>query len=214
MVKERGRGSGAQYEIVSSRVAYESGPFRVREDLCRIEVPRGAPAGVPESSESPGFFEHDGNILEKPFFLVQTVDWINVVALTPEREVVLVRQYRHGTDSMCLEIPGGMVDPGETPLQAAIRELEEETGYRAESWTLLGTVRPNPAFMDNRCFTFLATPAMPAGPPHPEEWESIEVSTVPLTSIPGLIGSGEIDHTLVISAFHLFELFSRDQGPT
>src|SRR5438132_1011204 len=83
-------------------------------------------------------------------------DWVNMLAITPLWEVALVRQFRHGLDDIVLEIPSGIVDAGETELEAARRELEEETGYVAESWQYLGFVHPNPAYQANRCHTFLA----------------------------------------------------------
>ena len=85
----------------------------------------------------------------KRFSLIEAVDWVNVIALTPDQQVVLIRQFRVGANEVCLEIPGGMVDPGETPAEAAARELAEETGYTAPRWHQLGRVSPNPAIMTN-----------------------------------------------------------------
>lgn len=92
------------------------------------------------------------------FFLVRTPDWVNVVAITTAEELVLVRQYRHGTRTFSLEIPGGLIDAHEDdPALAAVRELREETGHTAERFELLGSMTPNPAIFTNRCHTFLAT---------------------------------------------------------
>jgi 8-oxo-dGTP pyrophosphatase MutT (NUDIX family) len=129
-----------------------------------------------------------------------------VVPLTDDRRVVMVRQYRFGIDGFTLEIPGGMCDGGEPPLEAALRELKEETGYEVRETVSLGWVHPNPAVQTNRCHTFLALGAHPAGPPQPDEDESFEVSAVPLDDIPGLIRDGTITHALVIAAFHLLSL--------
>ena len=96
-------------------------------------------------------------------FTLSARDWCNVVAVTPEDQVVLVWQYRFGTDALSLEVPGGVIDPGESPEHAARRELREETGYVAESLELLVAVEPNPAIQNNRCFTFLAEGARPTG---------------------------------------------------
>src|SRR3954449_6816360 len=88
--------------------------------------------------------------------VLETSDWVNVIGLTPAQEVVLIRQFRFGTQEVTLEIPGGLIDPVETALQAARRELREETGYEAARWTALGSIAPNPAFLRNRLYTFLA----------------------------------------------------------
>ena len=142
----------------------------------------------------------------REFWVVEAPDWINVVPLTDDRRVVMVRQYRFGIDGFTLEIPGGMCDGGEPPLEAALRELKEETGYEVRETVSLGWVHPNPAVQTNRCHTFLALGAHPAGPPQPDEDESFEVSAVPLDDIPGLIRDGTITHALVIAAFHLLSL--------
>jgi len=96
--------------------------------------------------------------VEGTFYTVGSPDWVNVIALTPDERVVLIRQWRHGAASPVVEIPGGMVDAGEDPLDAAKRELAEETGYVAERWTRLGAVNPNPALFSNRLYSYLAEP--------------------------------------------------------
>jgi len=132
--------------------------------------------------------------------------WVNVVAVDGAGGVLLVRQWRFGIAAPTLEIPGGMVDPGESPREAAGRELLEETGYRATRWRPLGEVDPNPAFLTNRCSTFLAEGLERDGPPSGDGEEEIEVELVSLAAIPGLIGDGTIRHALVVAAFHLYEL--------
>ncbi|MEM7518969.1 MAG: NUDIX hydrolase, partial [Planctomycetota bacterium] len=88
--------------------------------------------------------------------VLETRDWVNVVARTPEGDFILVRQFRFGTREITTEIPGGVIDPGEEHAETAPRELREETGYTSSKWTYLGSVRPNPAFHDNRCHHWLA----------------------------------------------------------
>jgi 8-oxo-dGTP pyrophosphatase MutT (NUDIX family) len=127
-----------------------------------------------------------------------------MVALTPNEEVVLVKQYRYGTDEITMEIPGGVIHTGEDVLVAAKRELEEETGYSAKNWTLLGSVDANPAFMTNKCYTYLATGCEKTSEQNLDPFEEIEVMTVPLKEIPQLIREQKISHSLVVAAFFLF----------
>lgn len=137
----------------------------------------------------------------KRFSVIDCTDWVNVIALTDARAVVLVRQFRVGSGEVCLEIPGGMVDAGEAPAVAAARELYEETGYRAANWRRLGAVAPNPAIFSNRLHIFLAEGAYCAGAPEPEGSEVIDVETLPLSSVWAAIREGAIDHALVVAAF-------------
>jgi len=141
---------------------------------------------------------------EHSFFILESSSWVNVIPLTTQNEVILVRQYRHGRRDITLEIPGGLVEKADTPKEAAERELYEETGYRASETTLLGSVHPNPAIQNNECYTFLARGVFPAGRQHQDEKEDIEVLVRPLDEIPGLIREGEITHALVLAAFYRF----------
>ena len=140
------------------------------------------------------------------FFVLEAPDWVNVIPLTPDGQVVCVRQYRAGTEEVTLEVPGGMVDPGEGgALAAAKREMEEETGYTSDDLVDLGSVAPNPAIQTNACATVLARNAYRAGSQRLDGAEEIDVELVDLEAIPDLILDGTITHSLVVAAFYLFE---------
>jgi 8-oxo-dGTP pyrophosphatase MutT (NUDIX family) len=169
----------------ASRILHDLRIFRLRED--RYVSPRTQ--------------------TEHGFFVLDTPDWVNVVALTPAGHVVLIRQFRFGRAAVTLEIPGGMVDPGESPLEAIARELREETGYVAERWTPLGAIDPNPAFLSNRCHTFLAEGCRLEHAPDLEGTEDITVEERPLDEVPRLLAEGAITHALVAIAFQKLDLY-------
>jgi ADP-ribose pyrophosphatase len=146
---------------------------------------------------------------EHDFYVIEAPDWINVIPLTKEGEVVLIEQYRHGTRGLSLEIPGGMVDEGENPAETAARELLEETGYEASEVVFLGRTHPNPAIQDNWIHTFLARDVRRVCEPSCDGTEQTVVRVVPLEQIPALIAGGAITHSLVVLGFHLLELATR-----
>ena len=162
--------------------------FRVRRDLALN--PRGGA-------------EHN-------FYCIESVDWINIIPLTPQNEVVMIEQYRHGADEVTLEIPGGMVDAGEQAERAAARELLEETGYLAREVRLLGRTRPNPAIQNNWLYSYLARDCRFEQEPVFDSSEWTVVRLVPLTDIPALIRQGAITHALVVAAFHWLSLYHQD----
>lgn len=145
---------------------------------------------------------------EGDFFVLKSSDWINVIPVTENNEVVLIEQYRHGSDTMEWEIPGGCVDPGESALDSAVRELREETGYEATEWLEIGTNSPNPALNTNVCTSFLARGAHRVGEQSLDGNEEIRVFLKPLAEIPRLIRSGKIRHSLVITAFYFLDHWS------
>jgi 8-oxo-dGTP pyrophosphatase MutT (NUDIX family) len=148
--------------------------------------------------------------IQHDFYIIETKDWVNIIPLTIDHQVVMVRQYRHGSKEVTLEIPGGLVDPGDTPEEAAVRELLEETGYQAEHVVKIGMSNPNPAIFNNRCYTFMARNVTKVRDPMPDQTEDIEVVLIPLADIPELIRKGEIDHAIVISAFCWHFLHARE----
>lgn len=177
---------------VSSELVADCRVFQVRRDLSRSPLDNR---------------EHDFYVLEVP-------DWINVIPLTLNDEVVMIEQYRHGTNSVTLEIPGGMVDAGETPQRAAARELLEETGYAATSEVLfLGKTRPNPALQNNWIHTYLARGVEFKSAPVFDSTEHTSVRLVPVKNVPGLIADGTVDHALVVIGFHFLSLHEQELVP-
>jgi ADP-ribose pyrophosphatase len=136
------------------------------------------------------------------FYVIEAPDWINVIPLTDDGRVILIEQYRHGTGEISLEIPGGMIDAGESPQDAAARELLEETGYEASRVVLLGKTRPNPALQDNWIHTFVARGLRYRHEPLNAGTEQTIVRLVPLEKIPALVEEGKITHALVVVGFH------------
>ena len=142
--------------------------------------------------------------IEHEFYVLESPDWVNIVAVTDDDQIVLINQFRHGVSSSVLEIPGGMIDEGEEPVLSAERELLEETGYAAEEFVEIGCVHPNPAIFDNQCYTFLAKSAKKIKEPEFESAEDIETVLYPFSDIKKLIQSGEITHSLVLNALFFY----------
>jgi 8-oxo-dGTP pyrophosphatase MutT (NUDIX family) len=166
---------------------------------CRVFSLRGDRSRSPRTGT-----EHD-------FFVLEACDWVNIVPITADGHVVLVRQYRHGIDGITLEVPGGMVDTCDvSPLEAARREMNEETGYDSDDVIPLGSIHPNPAIQANRCHTFLARNVEKRHEPVFDGTEETEVVLVPLADVPALVRRGEISHALVVVAFYWHDLI---RGP-
>jgi 8-oxo-dGTP pyrophosphatase MutT (NUDIX family) len=140
------------------------------------------------------------------FYRIDSADWVNVIPMTPAGEIVMVRQFRHGLRRNTLEIPGGIIDPGEEPADAAVRELREESGYRAGPTRLLGHTNPNPALFGNRVYSYLSEACVLEGDIQNSPTEETRLELVPQDEIPERMQAGEIDHALVIAAFHWWQI--------
>lgn len=169
---------------VESKTIADCRVFKVREDSCE-RASDGAKAS---------------------FFVTENPDWVNVIALTKEKEVVLIEQFRHGTEEIILEIPGGMVDDGEDAKDTARRELLEETGYSSNEFVYLGKSRPNPAISNNWIYHYLAIDCEKTDEIAFDEHESVVTKLVPLAEIENLVKNGEITHSLAIVGFYYLNL--------
>ena len=146
------------------------------------------------------WMENPRNQRETRALVLDSPDWVNIVAITPEKKVVVVRQYRFGTDKISTEIPGGLIDPGEDDKTAAMRELQEETGFTSEKWRYLGYVEPNPAFLSNRCHQWLAEDAVQNQEPSFDDGEDIVIDTLTLDELGEEIQAGTFRHSLAMMA--------------
>jgi len=140
---------------------------------------------------------------EADFVVCDSTDWVMVIPVTIDRQVVLVRQYRHGVREVLLEIPGGLLEPGELPEQGAVRELREETGYECQSIRVLSRLLPNPSTNNATLYIAVAEGCRTMGVQTLDALEQIEVVLRPLAEIPAMIASGELCHAQVIAAFTL-----------
>jgi 8-oxo-dGTP pyrophosphatase MutT (NUDIX family) len=150
-------------------------------------------------SAGPVLCERTGR--KKDFYLFDFPDWVNVVAITPAKDIVLVHQFRYGSDKVEIEIPGGMFNHGENPVEAGCRELLEETGYAGKNARIIGKVCPNPAIQRNQCYTILVEDAVNITEPRMDDMEDIECSLKSKEDILQYIAAGDINHGLVLNAF-------------
>lgn len=150
----------------------------------------------------------DGGAVIDPFYVVEYPDWSCVLALTSEGGLLMVEQYRHGVGRFSLELPAGIIDPGESPLQAGIRELREETGFAAQTWHPLATCAPEPSKHTNIAHLFVATDLERISDQILDDTETIRIVSVPADSIDDLIDEGRIIHGV-----HLYALMlGRNRG--
>lgn len=137
---------------------------------------------------------------EGDFHVLSAPAWVNVIPITPKNEIVLVEQFRYGIEQPTLEIPGGIVDSGESPLESAGRELLEETGFGSDQWSSLGKVSSNPAILDNYTHIYLAENCRRIQPQNLDEHEHIKVHIIPFDDFLQQIRNGVVHHAIVLAA--------------
>lgn len=179
------------WEKVASKLLGDFRIFKLRSDV-RVSPRTGK--------------EHD-------FFVLDSRDWVNVIALTPEGQLVMIEQFRVGSNTVELEIPGGLMDAGESPVHAAVRELREETGYEGENARLLGRIFPNPAIQSNTCFTVLIENCRRMHPVQFDAGEDLQTRLVPAADAPKLVAEGRIQHSLVVVGIYYLDLWQRGLKP-
>ena len=182
----------SRWKILSSKELFQTGFFKIREDRCQLP---------------------DGRVMPK-YYVMQFPDWVNIVPVTSEGKVVLVRQYRHGAEREFLEVPGGSTHPGvaEDPLRAAERELIEETGFKSTDWFSCGSHFPNPSLQANRMHTYLALNCKKVAEPNLDPFEDLTVELLSLQDVYDLWLRGEFSHSIISASLALALKPLRDAG--
>jgi len=176
------------WPIIESKKNLNTGLFSITTNRCRS----------PRTGQ-----EHD-------FYVIDFPNWVQIIPITSDDQIVMVRQYRHGCGRIFLELPGGLIDENDlNPDQTAKRELLEETGYRAENLMLLTRIYPQPAILSNMGLTYVAREVKKAAEPHFDATEDIEVCLVKLQKIPEMIRSGEINHGQTVMALSVYLLLNK-----
>lgn len=170
----------------------------------RIELQRSINFGIFKVNEYRAADPRNGS--EHSRVHLDVCDTVSVLAITPDNQAVMVRQFRFGIESNTLELPAGLIEAGEEPAVAAARELEEETGYRPERMVSLGWFHPNPAWQNNKQHVFLGEGCHRVHDGHQDEGEDIQVELFPREHLPNLVASGEITHSAVMTVLYLAEL--------
>jgi 8-oxo-dGTP pyrophosphatase MutT (NUDIX family) len=161
-----------RWKTLSSKYIYDDRWFRARADSCQFP---------------------DGRIIE-PYYIVELPDWCNVILVTKDERVILVRQYRYPIDQATYELPGGVIEKNEDPKLAAKREMEEETGYTSDDIEFLMKLSPNPAVNNNTAYFFLVRNAVPTVSTNPDLFEDIDIVSFSKEEIIAFVQENQMPH--------------------
>lgn len=180
-----------RWKVLNSTEVLKSRVFRLRSDQCQLP---------------------DGRVMPS-YYVMEFPDWVNVVPVTADGQMVMIEQYRHAGGDTFLEIPGGSTHgKGEDPRVAGERELREETGYEAKEWIYCGFHFPNPALNSNRMHTYLALNCQKAGEPQLDPFEDLTVKLMPVKEAIERWSNGEIKHSLISNSIGLSIHFLKERG--
>ncbi len=177
---EENPGRDLRWQMLSSEYVYRDRWFQARADSCRFP---------------------DGRIIE-PYYVVELPDWCNMVVVTEDEKIILVRQYRYPVDQVTYELPGGVIEKGEDPRTAAKREMEEETGYTTDDVEFIMKLAPNPAINNNTAYFFLAKNARPAVSTNPDAFEDIDIVSFSKEAIIRLVEENKMQHGVQIGPLY------------
>lgn len=149
-------------------------------------------------------YRHPQRETERDFYVINSRDWVNVIALTADHHLVLVNQFRYGIDALSWEVPGGIIDAPEDPVAAGVRELREETGFAGHKARLIGQIHPNPAILNNRCHFVLVEDCTRESDLEWDLDEEIEIATLPVDEVFAKALAGMITHSLALNALFFF----------
>ena len=169
-----------KWSILESKQGYQKKWLTVTEDRCLLP---------------------DGAIID-PYLSIAVPDFCNIIMVTPEEEVILVRQYRHAARIVSLELPGGMIEPGEDPAIAAKREMEEETGFQTNDFQFLYKIHPNPPLESNLAYFYIAKNALPTGKVALDPFEDIELVFLHREAFMQKLLHHEFQHGVQLSAMY------------